>query len=120
MLHTTVELLPNTAPMEQHLLTLESLDEDRRSSLQNNEATKKQSKSTFECHVNLFSFNKGDIMLAYDISPNTLGYRKFESLWHGTYIVQHYLVEGTYILDSPEGYLLKEPINELYLNNFYA
>jgi transposase InsO family protein len=40
-LHTTIELLPDTAPIEQRLLNLESLDEDRRSSLQNNEAAKK-------------------------------------------------------------------------------
>jgi transposase InsO family protein len=32
-LHTTIELLPDTVPMEQRLLNLESLDEDRRSSL---------------------------------------------------------------------------------------
>jgi hypothetical protein len=67
-LRTAIELLPDTAPMEQHLLTLESLDEDRRSSLQNNEAAKKWSKSTFDRHVNLRSFNEGDLMLAY-ISP---------------------------------------------------
>jgi hypothetical protein len=40
-LRTTIELLPDTTPMEQCLLNLESLDEDRRSSLQNNEAAKK-------------------------------------------------------------------------------
>jgi hypothetical protein len=39
-LHTAIELLPNTTPMEQRLLNLESLDEDHQSSLQNNEATK--------------------------------------------------------------------------------
>jgi hypothetical protein len=38
---TAIEILPDTAPMEQRLLNLESLDEDRRSSLQNNEAAKK-------------------------------------------------------------------------------
>jgi hypothetical protein len=32
-LRTVIELLPDTAPMEQCLLNLESLDEDRRSSL---------------------------------------------------------------------------------------
>jgi hypothetical protein len=40
-LRTAIELLPDTAPMEHRLLNLESLDEYRRSSLQNNEATKK-------------------------------------------------------------------------------
>jgi hypothetical protein len=38
---TTIKLLPDTAPMEQCLLTLESLDEDRRSSFKHNETTKK-------------------------------------------------------------------------------
>jgi hypothetical protein len=32
-LRTAIELLSDTAPMKQHLLNLESLDEDRRSSL---------------------------------------------------------------------------------------
>jgi transposase InsO family protein len=40
-LHTAIKILPNTTPMEQLLLNLESLDEDYRSSLQNNEAAKK-------------------------------------------------------------------------------
>jgi hypothetical protein len=40
-LHTAIELLPDTAPMEQCLMNLESLDKDRQSSLQNNEAAKK-------------------------------------------------------------------------------
>jgi hypothetical protein len=42
-LFTTIELLPETSPMEKHLLTLDSLDEDRWSSLQNNETAKKWS-----------------------------------------------------------------------------
>jgi hypothetical protein len=40
-LRTAIELLPDTTPMEQRLLNLESLDEDRQYSLQNNEAAKK-------------------------------------------------------------------------------
>jgi hypothetical protein len=84
---TAIELLPDTAPMDQCLLNLDSLDEDRRSSLQNNEAAKKWSKATFDLHVNLHSFNEGDLILAYDIAHNTLGHGKFESLWHGHYII---------------------------------
>jgi hypothetical protein len=119
-LRTTIELLPDTAPMEQHLLNLESLDEDRRSSLQNNEAAKKWSKATFDRHVNLRSFHEGDLILAYDIAHDTLGHGKFESLWHGPYIIQHCLTKGAYILASPEGLSLKEPVNGLYLKKFYA
>jgi hypothetical protein len=73
-LHTAIELLPDTAPLEQRLLNLESLDEDRRSSLQNNEAAKKRSKATFDRHVNLRSFREGDLVLAYDIAHDTLGH----------------------------------------------
>ena len=39
-LHTAIELLPDTAPMEQCLLNLDSLDEDHRSSLNNNDVAK--------------------------------------------------------------------------------
>lgn len=120
MIHTSIELLPDTAPIEQCLLTLELLDEDRRSSLQNNEAPKKWSKSTFNRHVNLLSFSKGDLILSYDIAHDTLDHGKFESLWHGTYIIQHCLTKGAYILVSPEGFPLKEPVNGLYLKKFYA
>jgi hypothetical protein len=111
---TAIEILPDIDPMEQFLLNLESLDEDHWSSLQNNEATKKLSKATFDRHVNLHSFNKGDLILAYEIAHDTLDHGKFESLWHGPYIIQHYLTKGTYILASPKGYPLKEPINGLY------
>jgi hypothetical protein len=40
-LRTAIELFPDTAPVEQHFLNFESLDEYRRSSLQNNEVAKK-------------------------------------------------------------------------------
>ena len=119
-LRTAIEILPDTAQMEQCLLNLESLDEDRRSSLQNNEVAKKRSKATFDRHVNLQSFQEGDLVLAYDIAHDTFGHDKFESLWHGPYIIQHCLTKGTYILASAEGLMLKEPINGLYLKKFYA
>jgi hypothetical protein len=119
-LHTAIELLPDTAPMEQRLLNLESLDEDRWSSLQNNEAAKKRSKATFDRHVNLRSFREGDLVLAYDIAHDTFGHDKFKSLWHGPYIIQHCLTKGAYILASLEGLAVKEPVNGLYLKKFYA
>jgi hypothetical protein len=100
-LRTAIELLPDTTPIEKLLLNLESLDEDRQSSLQNNEAAKKWSKATFDHHVNLRSFNEGDLVLAYDITHDTLGHGKFESLWNGPYIIQHCLTKGAYILASP-------------------
>jgi hypothetical protein len=102
------------------LLHLESLDEYHRSSLQKNEVAKKWSKATFDRHVNLFSFHEGNLVLAYDITHDTLGHGQFKSLWHGPYIIQHCLTKGAYILASPNGLSLKEPINGLYLKKFYA
>jgi hypothetical protein len=119
-LSNAIKILPDTSLMEQRLLNLESLDEDRRSSLQNNKASKKCLKANFERHVNLRSFNEEDIVLTYDIAHDTLDHGNFESLWHGPYIVQHCLTKGAYILAFPEGLALKELINGLYLKKFYA
>jgi hypothetical protein len=99
-LRTSIKLLPAISPMEKHFLNLESLDEDRRSYLHNNEATKKWLKATFDRHVNLCLFNEGNIFLAYDIVHDTLDHGKFKSLWHGPYIFQHCLTKGAYILAS--------------------
>jgi hypothetical protein len=106
-LRTAIDLLPDIAPMEKRLVNLESLDEDHRYSLQNNEVAKKLSKATFDRHVNRRSFHEGDLILAYDITHDTFGHGKFESLWHGPYIVQHCLTKGAYILASPKGLSLK-------------
>jgi hypothetical protein len=119
-LRTTIDLLPDTAPMEQRLLNLDSLDEDRRSSLHNKKEVKKWLKANFDRHVNLRSFNEGDLDLAYDIAHNTLGHGKFESLWNGPYIFQHCFTKGAYIMVSPKGHPLKELVNGLYLKKNYA
>jgi hypothetical protein len=34
--------------------------------------------------------------------------------------LSHYGMDPTYILASPEGYALKEPVNKFYLKKFYA
>jgi hypothetical protein len=65
-------------------------------------------------------FAKATSVLAYDIAHDTFGHGKFESLWHGPYIIQHCLTKGAYILASPKGLSLKEPVNGLYLKKFYA
>jgi hypothetical protein len=47
-LSTTIDLLPDTTLIEKRFLSLESVDEDRQSSLQNNEAAKKWSNAIFD------------------------------------------------------------------------
>jgi hypothetical protein len=118
-LQTTVKLLMNTTPLKQCLISLETLYKDRHSSLQNNEASKKCTKDTFNHHVNLRSFNEGDLVLSYDITQNTLGHGKFESLLCGPFIIKHFFKKGEYTLSHPKITLLKDPFNGLYLKRFY-
>lgn len=116
---TTIELLLDTTLLEQCLIALETINEDRWSSLQHNEVAKKCSKAAFDFQVNPRSFNEGDLVPVYDMSHNTLGNGKFESLWHDLFIVKYYLAKGAYILTNLEGNLFKDLINELYLKRFY-
>ena len=118
-MHIVIELLPDTSPLEQRLLSLEQADEDRRATLQNIEATKNRSKSSYEKHVHPRTFHEGDLVLAYDQAHDKTGKGKFESMWQGPYIVQTCLGKGAYILADSEGHPFSNPRNGLYLKHFY-
>ena len=66
------------------------------------------------------SFNEGDSVLTYDQKHDKLGACKFESTWHGPYIVSHVLEKGAYELVDYDGIPLGEPRNGLYLKRYYA
>ena len=55
------------------------------------------------------SFNEGDLVFTYDQTHDKLGAGKFESMWHGTYIVNHVLEKGAYDLVDYDGIPLGEP-----------
>ena len=61
------------------------------------------------------SFNEGDLVLTYDQKHDKLGVGKFESMWHGPYIVSHVLEKGAYELVDYDEIPLGEPRNGLYL-----
>jgi hypothetical protein len=116
---TAIDLFSDTTSMEQRFLNIKSLDKDWCSSLQNNKAAKKCSKGVFDHQVYLWSLKEGDLVLAHNITHDTLGHGKFESLWRGPFIVRHCLTKGAYILVHPEADTLKDPSNGLYLKKFY-
>ena len=60
-LHITIELLPDTFPLEKRLLSLEQADEDRRATLQNIEAAKNRSEANYDKHVHLELSTKGTL-----------------------------------------------------------
>jgi hypothetical protein len=114
-----IKLFRNTPSLEKRLLALEILNEDQQEYLHNNEAAKNKTKTTFDLQVNLRSFTEGYLLLAYDISHDTLVHVKFESLWRESYVIYHFLIKGPCILGHPEGDTIKDPVNGLYLKNFY-
>ena len=66
------------------------------------------------------SFNEGDLVLTYDQKHDKLGEGKFESMWHGPYIVSRVLEKGAYELVDYDGIPLGEPWNGIYLKRYYA
>jgi len=63
---------------------------------------------------------EGDLVLVYDQDKSTLATGRLNPLWHGPYIVRYALWKGAYKLEDFEGIALSEPINVLYLKNYYA
>eukprot|EP00253_Pinus_taeda_P019476 PITA_19476 len=119
-LKLAIELLLDTAPVEERLLYLEWLDETRRLASLAIEAQKKRVKNHFDNAVNPRSFIEGDLVLLYDQANDKLGAGKLEPMWHGPYIVKSVLQKGAYELIDYEGNPLDRPRNGLYLKKYYA
>ena len=116
----TVEILPNTFPLEEQVLQLEQTIEDHWASLQAIEAPKTRSKAHYDSHVHPRTFSKGDMVLVYDQPNDKLGKGKFESMWYGPYIIHHCLGKGAYTLIELDRRILENPRNGLYLKRFYT
>ena len=108
-LKLVVELLPNTTIDEEILLYLNKLDETRHDASLANGTHKRRMKFQYDRSVQPHSFNEGDMVLTYDQKPDTLGAGKFESMWHGPYIVSHILEKGAYRLVDYDRIPLGEP-----------
>ena len=77
-------------------------------------------KIQYDRTVQPHSFNEGDLFLTYDQKHDKLGGGKFESMWHGPYIVNHVLEKGAYELVDYNGIPLGDPQNGIYLKRYYA
>jgi hypothetical protein len=114
-----VDLLPNTSDLEQCLVHLKSLDEQRRDTFTDIEANKKHVKVQYDKSFYPRLYIEGDLVLLYDQAKEPLGTGKFKPMWHGSYIVRR-LEKGAYELEDYEGKKLVEPRNGLYLKRYYA
>ena len=119
-LKLVVELLPDTSPLEERLVHLEQLDEQRWDALVALEVNKSRVKVQYDKSVRPRVFSEGYLVLLWDQSKEPLGAGKFNPMWHGPYVVKCVLEKGAYELIDYEGTALAEPRNGLYLKKYYA
>ena len=106
--------------MEEHLVHLKQLDEQRRDALVALEVNKCHVKVQYDKSVCPRRFSEGDLVLLWDQQKEPLGAGKFNPMWHGPYVVKRVLEKGAYELVDYEGTALVEPRNGLYLKKYYA
>ena len=90
-LKLAVELLPETSSLEERLLLLEHLDEQRRDAATMNEAHKKRVKMQYDKSIRPRAFSEGDLVLVYDQDKDVMGACKLKSMWYGPFIVKNAL-----------------------------
>ena len=115
-LKLAIELLPDTSPLEERLVHLEQ----RRDALVALEVNKIFFKVQYDKFLRPRRFSERDLVLLWDQAKESFGTGKFNPMWHGPYMVKHVLEKGAYELVYYEGIALAEPINGLYLKNYYA
>jgi hypothetical protein len=119
-LKLAVQLLPDTSPLEERLLYLEQLNEQRRDAALANEAHKHKVKCQYDRSVRPRIFSEGDLVLVYDQDKDPLGAGKFKPMWFRPFIIKEVLKKGAYHLVEFEGNALAEPRNGLYLKKYYS
>ena len=87
-LKLAIELLPETSPLEESLVHLEHLDEQRGDALVALEVNKRHVKVQYDKSVYPRRFSEGDLVLLWDQAKEPLGARKFNPMWHGPYVVK--------------------------------
>jgi hypothetical protein len=112
--------LPDTSPLEEQLVHLEQLDEQRCDAALANEAHKHKVKCQYDRSVRPQIFTEGDLVLVYDQDKDPLGAGKFKPMWFRPFIIKEVLKKGAYHLVDFEGNALAKPRNGLYLKKYYS
>ena len=95
-LKIAIHILPEMTELEERLLHLEHLDEQRRYVLTTNEAHKNRVKNQYDKSVKPRILSKGELVLRWDQDKESLGEGSFKSMWLGPYIVSKILKKGSY------------------------
>ena len=75
-----VELLPDTSPLEESLVHLEKLDEQRWDALVALEVNKRHVKAQYDNSVHPRAFSEGDLVLLWDQPKEPLGAGNFNPI----------------------------------------
>ena len=75
-LKLAVELLPDTSPLEERLVHLDQLDEQRRDALVALEVNKRRVKVQYDKSIHPRRFSEGDLVLLWDQPKRTITGRK--------------------------------------------
>ena len=94
-LKLAIEILPDTSTLEERLVHLEQLDEQRRDALVALEVNKHRVKVQYDKSVCPRKFSEGDLVLFWDQAKEPLGVGKFNPMWHGPYMVKRVLKKGS-------------------------
>ena len=119
-LNIAIHVLPDTTELEERLLHLEDLDEQRKDAMTVNGAHKNRVKIQYDKSVKTQIFSKGELGLLWNQDKEPLGAGKFMSMWLGAYVMSKFLKKGAYELTYFEGNMLPKPRNGLYLKKYYA
>jgi hypothetical protein len=112
-LKLVVKLLLDTSPLEERLVHLEQLNEQRCDAALANEAHKHKVKCQYDRSICPQILSEGDLVLVYDQDNDPLGEGKFKPMWFGPFIIKEVLKKGAYHLVDFEGNALAEPRNGL-------
>ena len=82
-LKLVVDILPDTFGLEECLVHLEQLDEQRRDALVALEVNKSCVKVQYDKSICPRRFSEGDLVLLWDQAKEPLGVGKFNPMWHG-------------------------------------
>ena len=90
-LRIAILVLPDTTELEECLVQLEHLDEQRRDAPPANQAHKNRFKIQYDKSVKPQIFSKGELVLLWDQDKEPLEAGKFRSMWLGPYFVSKLL-----------------------------
>ena len=93
-LELEIELPPDTSDLEECLVHLEHLDEQRWDASTTIEANKRCVKVQYDRSVCPQYYIEGDLVLLYDQAKEPFGAGKFNPMWHGPYVVRRVLEKG--------------------------